>query len=99
MSIFALVLAMPVGLGIALFLTQYAPAKVARPFGYLVDLLAAVPSIIFGLWGGLFVLAPAIQPFALWLQNTLGWFFLFSPGNVQIAGGRRSSPQASCSRS
>ncbi|MCW0214460.1 MAG: phosphate ABC transporter permease subunit PstC [Pseudonocardia sp.] len=84
-SLFALVLAMPVGLGIALFLTQYAPRQVARPFGYLIDLLAAVPSIIFGLWG-LFVLAPVLQPFALWLQDTLGWFFLFSPGNVQIAG-------------
>jgi phosphate transport system permease protein len=84
-SLFALVLAMPVGLGIALFLTQYAPRSVARPFGYLIDLLAAVPSIIFGLWG-LFVLAPVLQPFALALQGTLGWFFLFSPGNVQIAG-------------
>ncbi|MFC7660632.1 phosphate ABC transporter permease subunit PstC [Pseudonocardia benzenivorans] len=84
-SVFALVLAMPLGLGIALFLTQYAPARVARPFGYLVDLLAAVPSIIFGLWG-LFVLAPAIQPFAVWLETHLGWFFLFSPGNVGIAG-------------
>ena len=84
-SLFALLLAMPVGLGIALFLTQYAPRRVARPFGYLVDLLAAVPSIIFGLWG-LFVLAPVIQPFAQGLQDSLGWFFLFSPGNVQITG-------------
>lgn len=84
-SVFALVLSMPIGLGIALFLTQYAPGRVARPFGYLVDLLAAVPSIIFGLWG-LFVLAPVLQPFALWLQDTLGFVFLFAPGNVQIAG-------------
>jgi phosphate transport system permease protein len=84
-SVFALVLAMPVGLGIALFLTQYAPRRVARPFAYLVDLLAAVPSIIFGLWG-LLVLAPVLEPFAQWLQHTLGWIFLFAPGNSSIAG-------------
>ncbi len=84
-SVFALLLAMPVGLGIALFLTQYAPRRVARPFGYLVDLLAAVPSIIFGLWG-LFVLAPVLQPLAGWLQYHLGSVFLFSPGNVHIDG-------------
>nr|WP_239028716.1 phosphate ABC transporter permease subunit PstC [Pseudonocardia acidicola] len=84
-SLFALILAMPVGLGIALFLTQYAPRRVARPFAYLVDLLAAVPSIIFGLWG-LLVLAPVLQPLASWLENHLGFVFLFSPGNVQIPG-------------
>jgi phosphate transport system permease protein len=81
-SVFALLLAMPIGLGIALFLTQYAPPRVAKPFSYLVDLLAAVPSIIFGLWG-LLVLAPVIQPFAQGLQNSLGWFFLFAPGNAR----------------
>ncbi|GEL18201.1 phosphate ABC transporter permease subunit PstC [Pseudonocardia asaccharolytica] len=85
-SIFALVLAMPVGLGIALFLTQYAPRRVARPFAYLVDLLAAVPSIIFGLWGA-FVLAPAILPIAEFLNEHLGWFFLFQEGNVPLARG------------
>ncbi|MFC5994494.1 phosphate ABC transporter permease subunit PstC [Pseudonocardia hispaniensis] len=85
-SIFALLLAMPVGLGIALFLTQYAPRRVARPFAYLVDLLAAVPSIIFGLWGA-FVLAPAILPIAEFLNRYLGWLFLFSDGNVPLIRG------------
>jgi phosphate transport system permease protein len=80
-SVYALVLAMPVGLGIALFLTQYAPPRVAKVFAYLVDLLAAVPSIIFGLWG-LLVLAPVIQPVAVWLNTHLGWLFLFGHGNV-----------------
>src|ERR1700730_13165721 len=50
-SITALVLAVPVAVGIAVFLTQYAPARLARPFAAIVDLLAAVPSIVFGLWG------------------------------------------------
>lgn len=75
-SLFALVLAMPVGLGIALFLTQYAPSRLARPFAYLVDLLAAVPSIIFGLWG-LLVLAPVVHPLEQWLTGHLGFIFLF----------------------
>ena len=85
-SLFALVLAMPVALGIAIFLTQYAPRRVAGPLGYMVDLLAAVPSIIYGVWG-LYVLAPVIRPFALWINENLGWLFLFSTGNASVAGG------------
>ncbi|MBY6412729.1 phosphate ABC transporter permease subunit PstC [Rhodococcus sp. BP-252] len=85
-SIFALILAMPVALGIAIYLTHYAPKKVAGPLGYVIDLLAAVPSIVFGLWG-LYVLAPAISPFAEWLNENLSWFPLFATGSVSIAGG------------
>jgi phosphate transport system permease protein len=85
-SICALVLAVPVAIGIAVFLTQYAPKRLSRPFGAIVDLLAAVPSIIFGLWG-IFVLAPEIEPFAAFLNRTLGWLFLFKQGNVSLAGG------------
>ena len=83
-SLFALLLAMPVGLGIALFLTQYAPKRVARPFAYVIDLLAAVPSIVYGLWGAL-VLAPVLLPLAQWLLENLGWFPLFAQGNLQPA--------------
>jgi phosphate transport system permease protein len=85
-SMTALVLAVPVAVGIAVFLTQYAPARMARPFAAMVDLLAAVPSIIFGLWG-IFVLAPQIEPFAAFLNRNLGWLFLFKQGNVSLAGG------------
>jgi phosphate transport system permease protein len=85
-SVFALVLAMPVALGIATFLTQYAPRRVAGPLAYMVDLLAAVPSIIYGVWG-LYVLAPAIKPFATWLNQNLSWLFLFQTGNASVAGG------------
>lgn len=85
-SLFALTLAMPIALGIAIFLTQYAPRRVGGPLGYMVDLLAAVPSIIYGVWG-LYVLAPAIKPLALWLNDHLGWIFLFSTGNASVAGG------------
>ena len=85
-SVFALALAMPVALGIAIFLTQYAPRRVAGPLAYLVDLLAAVPSIIYGVWG-LYVLAPALKPIAIWLNANLGWLFLFKTGNASVAGG------------
>lgn len=85
-SISALVLAVPVAVGIAVFLTQYAPARLARPFAAMVDLLAAVPSIIFGLWG-IFVLAPKLEPLAEFLNRNLGWIFLFKQGNVSLAGG------------
>jgi phosphate transport system permease protein len=85
-SMCALVLAVPVAVGIAVFLTQYAPKRLSRPFGAIVDLLAAVPSIIFGLWG-IFVLAPQLEPLAAFLNRNLGWLFLFKQGNVSLAGG------------
>lgn len=85
-SVFALVIAVPIAVGIAAFLTNYAPRRLAKPFAILVDLLAAVPSIVFGLWG-IFVLAPKLEPIARFLNDHLGWFFLFSDGNVSLAGG------------
>jgi phosphate transport system permease protein len=85
-SIFALLIAVPIAIGIAAFLTNYAPSRLAKPFAILVDLLAAVPSIVFGLWG-IFVLAPWLEPVARFLNGNLGWLFLFSDGNVSLAGG------------
>jgi len=85
-SVFSLLLAMPVALGIAIFLTQYSPRRLAGPLAYMVDLLAAVPSIVYGVWG-LYVLAPALKPFAVWLNESLDWLFLFQTGNVSLAGG------------
>ncbi|MBM4496505.1 phosphate ABC transporter permease subunit PstC [Rhodococcus hoagii] len=85
-SVFALVLAMPVALGIAIFLTEYAPKKLSRPLAYVIDLLAAVPSIVYGLWG-LLVFAPAIAPLAVWLNEHLGWIPIFADGSGSIRGG------------
>ena len=56
-SVLAMIIALPISVGIALFITQYAPKRLAKPVGYLVDLLAAIPSIIYGIWG-ILVLAP-----------------------------------------
>ncbi|MDH6180060.1 phosphate transport system permease protein [Microbacteriaceae bacterium SG_E_30_P1] len=74
----ALLLAMPVALGIALFISHYAPRRVAQTLGYVIDLLAAVPSVVFGLWG-IKVLAPAVTPLYAWLTDNLGWIPLFTP--------------------
>src|SRR5262249_14442161 len=57
----AVVLAVPVSLGVALFITQIAPPWLRKPLVYVVDLLAVVPSVVFGLWGVL-VLSGKIQP-------------------------------------
>lgn len=73
----ALVIALPLSLGIALYISHFAPRKLAQGLGYVVDLLAAVPSVVFGLWG-ITVLAPAVQPLYSWLVETLGWIPLFA---------------------
>ena len=85
-ALFALVLAMPVALGIAIFLAQYSPRRVTGPLAYVIDLLAAVPSIIYGVWG-LYVLAPRLRPVAAWLNEHLGGVFLFATGNASVSGG------------
>ncbi|GAB3607628.1 phosphate ABC transporter permease subunit PstC [Conyzicola nivalis] len=74
----ALLMALPVSIGIALFISHYAPRRVAQTLGYIIDLLAAVPSVVFGLWG-IKVLAPAVTPLYNWLVDNFGWFPLFTP--------------------
>jgi len=76
-SAIALVISAPIAIGIALFISHYAPRRLAGALGYLVDLLAAVPSIIFGLWG-IFVIRPFLKPLEVWLNTHLNWFPLFS---------------------
>lgn len=83
-AILALAIALPLSIGIALFISHYAPRKLAQTLGYLVDLLSAVPSVVYGLWG-ILVLAPAVRPFYVWLNDNLGWFPLFS-GTVSGTG-------------
>jgi phosphate transport system permease protein len=71
-SLIAMVLAVPISFGIAVFLTELAPAWLKRPIGVAVELLAAIPSIIFGFWG-LFILAPVLQEHVQpWIIHTLG---------------------------
>jgi phosphate transport system permease protein len=77
-SVIALLLAVPIGIGIAVFLVEMAPRRVGVVVGFLVELLAAIPSIVYGLWG-LFVLAPLVRDdLAPALHATLGFVPLFS---------------------
>jgi len=77
-SVIALVIAVPLSVGVALFLTEYSPKRLRGPIGYAVDLLAAVPSVIYGLWG-VFVLLPLfLQPAADFLAKYLGFIPIFS---------------------
>ncbi|HYH54885.1 MAG TPA: phosphate ABC transporter permease subunit PstC [Solirubrobacterales bacterium] len=80
----ASILAVPLAVAVALFITHIAPPKVALTLGYLVDLLAAVPSIVYGLWG-IFVLGPAAVPVMQWLEENLG-FIPFFEGPASATG-------------
>ena len=83
-SILAMLMAVPVAVGAALLITQYLRPKVGNTVGFLIDLLAAVPSIIYGLWG-VKVLGPALAGVYDWLGATLGWIPFFAPG-IQSTG-------------
>jgi phosphate transport system permease protein len=72
----AALVAVPLAVAVALFITHIAPPRIALTLGYLVDLLAAIPSIIYGLWG-IFVLGPAAVPVLKWLEEHLGWIPFF----------------------
>ncbi len=76
-AVIALLVATPFAVAVALFISHYAPRRIAQTLGYLVDLLAAIPSLVYGLWG-VTVLAPAVVPSAQWLQDNLGWIPLFA---------------------
>jgi phosphate transport system permease protein len=76
-AVLALLVATPLAVGIALFITYYAPKRIAAGLGYVIDLLAAIPSVVYGFWG-LAVLAPALVPFHLWAAENLSWLPLFS---------------------
>ena len=82
-SVIALLLAIPVSVLIAVFLTEVAPPRLGTPLGYVVDLLAAVPSVVYGLWG-VFVLVPFLTPIWQKLSSSLGFIPLFS----QFTSGR-----------
>jgi phosphate transport system permease protein len=89
-SLLALLIAVPLALGVAIFVTEFAPRWMRRPVAFLVELLAAVPSVVYGLWG-IFVLIPflrgvAVPPF----KALFGWTPFFQGvfyGNSMLAGG------------
>ncbi|MBC7443679.1 MAG: phosphate ABC transporter permease subunit PstC [Ramlibacter sp.] len=83
-AVIALIFAVPLAWGIALVISHYAPKWIAAPAAYVIDLLAAVPSVVFGLWG-IFVLAPKAAPIYEFLNTHFAWIPFFS-GNVSQSG-------------
>lgn len=76
-SVLGLLISVPISIGIAVFLTEQAPIRLARPIAFLVELLAAIPSVVYGLWG-IFVLAPFVREYlGAFLQNYLGFIPIF----------------------
>ncbi|MFE2583472.1 phosphate ABC transporter permease subunit PstC [Streptomyces sp. NPDC059378] len=76
-SIIAMAIAVPIAVAIALFITHYAPRKIGGTIAYVIDLLAAVPSIVYGLWGAL-ILVPHMNGLYGWLNDYFGWTGIFS---------------------
>jgi len=83
-SIIAMILGVPVSFGIAMFITELCPAVLKRPLGIAIELLAGIPSIIYGIWG-LFVLAPV-------LQETVQPFLINTIGQTPLIGGLFAGP-------
>lgn len=88
-SVLALIIAVPLSIAVAIFLVEQAPKKLAKPLGFLVELLAAIPSVVYGLWA-IFVLAPILRVYVQpLLQSVLGWlpFFKGTPTGIGMLTG------------
>ena len=83
-ALIALVVATPLAVAIALYITYYAPKRLAAAMGYVVDLLAAIPSVVYGFWG-IAAFAPAMVPFYGWAAEHLG-FIPFFAGPASVTG-------------
>ncbi len=81
----ALLLAVPISIGSAVFIAFYIPKRLRPIISYPIELLAGIPSIVFGLWG-LFVMVPVIRTVQIWLKANFGWFFLFDGPAVYGVG-------------
>jgi phosphate transport system permease protein len=83
-SVLALAMAVPVAIGVAVYITNYAPRRLATPLGYATDMLAAVPSVIYGLWGLLFLL-PHLVGLQVFLNRYFGWIPLFAGNESDVS--------------
>jgi phosphate ABC transporter permease protein PstC len=82
-SAIALLIGVPVAIATALFLIELCPRRIRTPLAILVDLLAAVPSVVYGLWG-VFVLAPKLQPVEKWFASTFSFIPWIGGGTVTL---------------
>ena len=82
-SAIAMLLAVPTAIALALYITDVTPTRLRKPLGYVIDLFAAVPSVVYGFWG-IFAVIPAIKPVANWMIDTLG--------GIPVIGGLFAGP-------
>ena len=76
-SLLALLIAVPLSLGVAVYITEFAPKALRQPVAFVIELLAAIPSVVYGLWG-IFVLIPFLKKFIFpFLRDTLGFLPFF----------------------
>lgn len=87
-SMIALALAVPLAVGISLFISHYAPRRISQILGYVIDLLAAIPSVVFGLWG-MATLEPLIRPLFRWFSATFTPVLTFISGHPETVGGEQ----------
>lgn len=83
-AVLALAISLPLAIGVALFISHFAPRRLSMLISYVVDLLAAVPSVVYGLWG-IFYLAPKLSGIYEWLAAHLGWIPVFA-GPASVTG-------------
>jgi len=85
-SAIALIIGVPVAVSTAIFLTELCPRRLRKPLAFMVDLLAAVPSVVYGLWG-VFVLGPKLEPVERWIANTFSFIPFIGGSASTIVGG------------
>jgi phosphate transport system permease protein len=88
-SLLALLMAVPVAIGVAIYITEYAPRRLSNGLGYATDMLAAVPSVIYGLWGLLFLL-PHLVGLQVFLNHYFGWIPLFGGDEGDVSAFSKS---------
>jgi phosphate transport system permease protein len=91
-SLFAILFALPIGLGISIFLSELCPAWLRTPLTWLVELLAAIPSVVYGLWGIFVFLPKVVAPVGIFLGDTLGrvpWIGSLFAGPIPASGASR----------
>ena len=90
MATIALLIATPIAIAVALYISHYAPRRLAQTLGYFIDMLAAIPSVVFGLWG-IDILAPILARSVFpWLRDNLG-FVPFFGSEVAVSSSGRST--------
>ncbi len=84
-AVIAIIIATPVSIGIAIFMSELCPTWLRQPLSFMIEMLAAIPSVVYGLWGVFVFLPQVVTPVGSFLSATLGWFPLFA-GHIPPSG-------------